>query len=346
DTQAVKTPVDTLITEKKIPAETDAGAYGNFSDNVTGEEKFYTIENSKIKLTVSSKGGRLYSALLKDYRTFDSLPVILFNGDSTIFGYNFFTADNKAISTNNLYFVNENGSNPIVVTDTPKSLSMRLLADNGASIVYTYTIHPDEYMIDFETKLVSMDYIISPNTSSLVFDWKMYIPKQEKGRQNEDTYTGLKYKLYQETVEDLSMRQKKATESGNLLKLDWIAYKDQFFSTVLIADDFFLNATVSSTKTDPASRYLRYFESEIGVPLIQGETPSVKMKIYFGPNSFTSLKKYNMELEELVYLGRNIIRWINQYVIITIFNFLDNYIVSYGLIILILTLIIKLVLSP
>jgi YidC/Oxa1 family membrane protein insertase len=223
---------------------------------------------------------------------------------------------------------------------------MRLLADNGASIEYTYTIHPDEFMIDFETKLVSMDSIIPPNTSSLVFDWKMYIPQQEKGRQNEDTYTGLKYKLYQETVEDLSMRQKKDTESGNLLKLDWIAYKDQFFSTVLIADDFFLNATVSSTKTDPTSKYLRYFESEIGVPLIQGETPGVKMKIYFGPNSFTSLKKYNMELEELVYLGRNIIRWINQYVIITIFNFLDNYIVSYGLIILILTLIIKLVLSP
>ncbi|MCJ7819624.1 MAG: membrane protein insertase YidC, partial [Bacteroidales bacterium] len=346
DTQPVKSLTDTVIQEKKILPVTDVGAYGNFSEKVKGEEKFYTIENSKIKLTVSAKGGRIYSALLKDYRTHDSLPVVLFNGDSTIFGYNFFTTDNKAISTNDLYFVSVNGSDPIVVTDTPKSLSMRLLADNGASIDYTYTIHPDEYMIDFETKLVSMDSIIPPNTSSLVFDWKMYIPQQEKGRQNEDTYTGLKYKLYQEAVEDLSMRQKKATESGNLLKLDWIAYKDQFFSTVLIADDFFLNATVSSTKTDPASRYLRYFESEIGVPLIQGETPSVKMKIYFGPNSFTSLKKYNMELEELVYLGRNIIRWINQYVIITIFNFLDNYIVSYGLIILILTLIIKLVLSP
>jgi YidC/Oxa1 family membrane protein insertase len=346
DTQTVKSVTDTVIQQKKMLPVTDAGAYGNFSEKVKGEESFYTIENSKIKLTVSAKGGRLYSALLKDYRTFDSLPVVLFNGDSTIFGYNFFTADNKAISTNNLYFVSENGSNPIVVTDSPKSLSMRLLADNGASIVYTYTIHPDEYMIDFETKLVSMDSIISPNTSSLVFDWKMYIPKQEKGRQNEDTYTSLKYKLYQETVEDLSMRQKKPTESGNLLKLDWIAYKDQFFSTVLIADDYFLNATVSSTKTDLTSRYLRYFESEIGVPLIQGETPTVKMKIYFGPNSFTSLKKYNMELEELVYLGRNIIRWINQYVIIPIFNFLDNYIVSYGLIILILTLIIKLVLSP
>ena len=347
--QAVKadsTVADTTV-QKALPGPAqDIGAYGLFSGKVTGENKFYTIENSKVKLTVSSKGGRIYSAVLKDYKTFDSLPVILFNGDSTVFGYNFFTSDNKAISTNDLYFETENADEPIVVTDKEQSLKMRLVADNGASIEFIYTLYPDEYMTDFETRLNSMGSIIPPNTSSLAFDWKMYVPQQEKGRQNEDTYTGLKYKIYQEGALDLSFRQKKGTVTANLLKLDWIAYKDQFFSTVLIADDFFLNATVNSTKTDPTSKYLRYFESEIGVPIIPGETPGVKMKIYFGPNSFTSLKKYGMGLEDLVYLGKNIIRWINQYVIIPIFNFLDNYIVSYGLIILILTVLIKLVLSP
>jgi YidC/Oxa1 family membrane protein insertase len=340
------TIADTTVRKTEPVAQQDFGAYGMFSGRVSGENKFYIIENSKLKLTISSKGGRIYSALLKDYRTHDSLPIILFNGDSTVFGYNFFTPDNKAIRTNDLYFEAENAEGPIVVTDTQKSLKMRLIADNGASIDFVYTLYPDEYMTDFETKLVSMGSIIPPNTSSLVFDWKMYVPQQEKGRQNEDTYTGLKYKVYQEAAEDLSLRQKKGTETANLLKLDWIAYKDQFFSTVVIADDFFLNATVKSTKSDPTSKYLRYFESEIGVPIIQGENPGVKMKLFFGPNSFTSLKKYDMGLEELVFLGRNIIRWINQYVIIPIFNFLDNYIVSYGLIILILTLLIKLVLAP
>jgi len=337
---------DTAVKKTESLPQYDIGAFGMFSGKVSGENKFYTIENNKLKLTISAKGGRIYSALLKDYRTHDSLPIVLFNGDSTVFGYNFFTPDNKAIRTNDLYFEAENAEGPIVVTDTPKSLKMRLIADNGASIDFIYTLHPDEYMTDFETKLVSMGSIIPPNTSSLVFDWKMYVPQQEKGRQNEDTYTGLKYKVYQEAAEDLSLRQKKGTETANLLKLNWIAYKDQFFSTVVIADDFFLNATVSSTKTDPTSKFLRYFESEIGVPIIAGETPGVKMKLYFGPNSFTSLKKYDMGLEELVFLGRNIIRWINQYVIIPIFNFLDNYIVSYGLIILILTLLIKIVLAP
>ena len=340
------TLADTTVKREESLPQQDIGALGMFSGRVSGEEKFYTIENNKLKLTISAKGGRIYSALLKDYRTHDSLPIILFNGDSTVFGYNFFTPDNKAIRTNDLFFEAENAEGPIIVTDTQKSLKMRLIADNGASIDFVYTLYPDEYMTDFETKLVSMGSIIPTNTSSLVFDWKMYVPQQEKGRQNEDTYTGLKYKVYQEAAEDLSMRQKKGTETASLLKLDWIAYKDQFFSTVVIADDFFLNATVNSTKTDPTSKFLRYFESEIGVPIIQGDTPGLKMKLYFGPNSFTSLKKYDMGLEELVFLGRNIIRWINQYVIIPIFNILDNFIVSYGLIILILTLLIKIVLAP
>ena len=226
---------------------------------------------------------------------------------------------------------------------------MRLEADNGASIDYVYTVQPDDYMIDFETRFSGMGSVIPANTTSLALDWKMYIPQQEKGRQNEDTYTGLKYKVYQESVEDLTggnQRQKKETVTANLMKTDWIAYKDQFFSTVLIADDFFLNAIVSSTNADPTSRYLRYFESEIGVPYASAETSQVKMKMYFGPNKFTPLKKYDLELEELVFLGKNIIRWINQYVIIPIFNLLDNFIVSYGIIILILTLIIKMVLFP
>jgi YidC/Oxa1 family membrane protein insertase len=324
----------------------DSASYGVFSGSVKGEDKFYTIENSKILLTISSKGGKIYSVVVKNYKTYDSLPVVLFKGDSTVFGYKFFTSDNKPIRTNDLYFVAETESDHIVVKDKPESIKMRLITDNGASIDYIYTLKPDDFMVDFETKMVSMSSFIPQNTSSLVLDWKMYVPQQEKGRQNEDTYTGLKYKLYQEEVADLSLRQKKVTETANLLKLNWVAYKDQFFSSVLIADEYFLNATVSSTKTDPTSKLLRYFESEIGVPISQGENPSVKMKMYFGPNSFTILKKYGMGLDELVYLGKNIIKWINRWVIIPVFNFLDNYIVNYGIIILILTLLIKIVLFP
>ncbi len=331
-------------------AVTDSTVYGVFSARARGEEEYYTIENDLMVIKVAARGGKIYSVLLKEYNTHDGRPVVLFDGDSTVFGYKFFTADNKPIRTDELYFAPSEYSGPIIARESPQSLTMRLEGSAGASIEYIYTILPDDYMITFDSRFISLGSVIPANTTSLALDWKMYIPQQEKGRQNEDMYTGLKYKVYQEGVEDLGgtrmQRQKKDLVSESLMKTDWIAYKDQFFSSVIIADDFFINAAVSSTNADPTSRYLRFFESEIGVPFSHSDNSTVKMKFYFGPNSFTLMKKYDMQLEELVFLGRNIIRWINQFVIIPIFNLLDNFIVNYGLIILILTLIIKLVLFP
>jgi len=329
-----------------VPADKDSLAYGPFSIACCGKDSLFTIENNKLKLTISARGGRMYSAVLKDYTAYNSLPVKLFSGDSTVFGYKFFSNDNKAINTNDLYFTPVTSVNNIVVKDKPESIVMRLPASQGGYIEYTYTLYPDNYMIDFGTKFVSLSDVVESNISNITLDWKMFIPQQEKGRQNEEMYTGLKYKIYQDDVENLSQRQRKDEISKNLMKLDWIAFQDQFFSSVIIADDHFLNAAVSSTKTDPTSKYLRYYESEIGVPLTQGENPTVNLKFYFGPNSFTTLKKYDMGLEELVFLGRNIIKWINRFIIIPVFNFLDNYIVNYGIIILILTLLIKAVLFP
>jgi len=329
---------------------TDSAAYGVFSAAATGEKAFFTIENDLMVIKVSAKGGRPYSVMLKDYSTHDGRPVVLFNGDSTVFGYKFFTIDNKPVRTDELWFTPVDYTGPILAAGSPASLTMRLMASNGAYIEYKYTLQPGNYLVNFETKFHSLGSIIPANTTSMALDWKMYIPQQEKGRQNEDTYTGLKYKVYQEGVEDLGgarmQRQKKTVVSENLMKTDWIAYKDQFFSSVLIADDFFLNAGVSSSNADPTSRYLRYFESEIGIPFAHSDDSEVKMRFYFGPNSFTIMKKYDLQLEELVFLGRNIIRGINQFVIIPIFNLLDNFINNYGIIILILTLIIKIVLFP
>ena len=333
-------------TTEAVKTKTDSTAFGAFSRDVNGKDTIITIENNKLKLAISSKGGRIYSAELKSYTTWDSKPVKLFYGDSTIFGYNFFTADNKGISTNNLYFTPVASSAHVVVKDKPESVIMRLPASNGGFIEYKYTVYPDNYMIDFGTSFVSLNDVMATNTSSVTLDWKMYVPQQEKGRVNEENYTWLKYKVYQDKVEGLSMRQRKQVESQDLMKLNWIAYKDQFFSSVIIADNYFLNATVSSTKTDPTSKFIKYFESEIGVPVVKAETPTVNLKFYFGPNQFNTLKKYHMGLEELVFLGRNIIKWISQFLIIPVFNFLGGFISSYGIIILILTILIKVVLYP
>ncbi len=325
----------------------DSNQYGVFAPAATGENEFMTLENSKVELKISLKGGKVYSARLKEYRTFDSMPMILFSGDSTVFGFNFFTTDNKAVQTNNLYFTPVSEKKSFDATSEPQTVILRLNASDNKYIEYRYTLAPDKYMIDFEVTFKSMDGIIASNQNSLTLDWKMYIPQQEKGRTNEENYADIRYKYFQDDVVNLKQRQSKDIEKADITtKLSWIAFQDQFFSSVLITNDFFLNGSVSSTKTTESPKYIRYFTSEVGVPFEQGASTDIKMKLYYGPNSITILKKEGLDLDKLVFLGKNIIGWINRFAIIPIFNWLDNYIGSYGIIILILTIIIKIVLFP
>ncbi len=320
--------------------------YGAFSSSAKGENDFITLENNKVELKISLKGGRVYSARLKDYKTYDSKPLILFSGDSTEFGFNFFTVDNKAIKTNDLYFKPLSAERSYVVTNQPQSVSLRLNADSGRYIEYLYTLAPDKYMVDFNVKFNSLDKVIAGNQNSITLDWKMYVPQQEMGRQNEENYTTIKYKYFQDEVTGLKLRSTKEEKKDIPTKLSWIAFQDQFFSTVLITNDHFLNGTVSSSGNIPSGNYIRYYTSEVGVPFNVGANPAIGLKLFYGPNNFKLLKNEGMQLEELVFLGKNIIKWINQFIIIPIFHWLEKYIASYGLIILILTIIIKVVLFP
>jgi YidC/Oxa1 family membrane protein insertase len=342
-----------LPTKSDIPiskssvVQPDINQYGVFATSATGENDFITLENSKIELKISLKGGRVYSARMKDYRTFDSLPLVLFSGDSTVFGFNFFTADNKAVQTNNLYFKPVSDQKSFKVGSQPESVVLRLFAGDDKYIEYKYTLAPDKYIVDFNVTLKSMEGIIASNQNSLTLDWKMYIPQQEKGRQNEETYSNITYKYYHDDVTYLKKRQSKELEKVDITtKLSWVAFQDQFFSSVIVSNDFFLNGSLSSTRTLISKKYTRYYTSEVGVPYNPASSNAISMKLYYGPNSFTILKKEGLELDKLVFLGMNIIGWINRFAIIPIFNWLNHFIRNYGIIILILTIIIKVVLFP
>lgn len=353
-----QTKTDTLSStpvKKELPEspaaeqKKDAGQYGVFGPTATGENDFITLENNKVELKISLKGGRVYSARLKDYHTYDSLPLILFSGDSTVFGFNFYTADNKAVQTNNLYFTPASDQKTVVVGSQPQSVILRLMAGDNKYIEYKYTLEPDEYIVNFDVSFKSMDDIIASNQNSLTFDWKMYIPQQERGRQNEEYYSTINYKYFQDEVTGFRLRQSKETEEKDITtKLSWVSFQDQFFSSILISNDFFLNGLIKSTKTVASKKYIRYYTAELGVPYNPGLSTAVNMKLYYGPNSIPTLRKEGKELQldKIVFLGRNIIGWINRFVIIPIFNWLDNYISNYGIIILILTIIIKVVLYP
>jgi YidC/Oxa1 family membrane protein insertase len=327
--------------------KTDINQYGVFAQTAVGDNDFITLENNKIELKISLKGGKVYSARLKDYKTFDAKPLILFSGDSTVFGFNFFTSDNKAVKTNNLFFKPVSDTKLYKVGSQPESVVLRLPAGEDKYIEYKYTLAPDKYIVDFNVNFKSMEGIIASNQNSLTLDWKMYIPQQEKGRQNEENYSTINYKYYQDDVAGLGTRQSKENVKNDITtKLSWIAFQDQFFSSIILTDDYFLNASVSSTRTLASQKYLRYYTSEVGIPFNSGTSNSIKMKLYFGPNSIPILKKEGPQLEKIVFLGKNIIGWISRFVIIPIFNWLNHYISNFGLIILILTIIIKVVLFP
>jgi YidC/Oxa1 family membrane protein insertase len=325
----------------------DSGRYGAFGASISGDTGLITLENNKIELKIMPKGGRVFSARLKDYRTFDSLPLILFSGDSTVFGFNFYTADNKAVQTNDLYFTPLSDNKSFSAVSESQSVKLRLMAGENKYIEYNYTLAPDKYMVDFDVTFKSMDGIIASNVSSITLDWRMYIPQQEMGRQNEEYYSTIKYKYYQDDVEGIRLRQSKDIEQRDLpTKLSWVAFQDQFFSSVLISKEYFMNGTVKSSKTPALEGYIRYYTSEVGVPFNPGQENTIGMKLYYGPNHISTLRKEGLELEKLVFLGKNIIGWISRFIIIPVFNWLEKYISSYGIIILILTILIKIVLFP
>lgn len=345
DTIKAKTAIkDTISTKQALK---DIRQYGAFSGAATGQNEFIILENNKVELRISLKGGRVYSARLKDYRTYDSLPLILFNGDSTVFGLNFFTADNKAVQTNDLYFKPVTEERQLVVKNRPETVKLRLNADSGKYIEYIYTLAPDKYMVDFNINFVSLEGIIAPNQNSLTLDWRMYIPQQERGRANEENNSTIKYKYYQDVVDGFPERTNKEQLKSDLTtRLSWVAFKDQFFASVLVSNEYFQNGSISSTKLLTSPKHIKYFTAEMGVPFNSMKPQPISLKLYYGPNHFTTLKREGFELERLVTLGKNITGWINRFAIIPIFNFLNKYIQNYGIIILILTIIIKVVLFP
>jgi len=339
--EAVKEELD-----QSVQMQTNLDNYGDFAGAAEGDKELIIIENDLIKLTISTMGGRPYSVQLKNYQTYDSLPLILFDGDSTVFGLNFF-ANNRSINTNELYFIPSREEKYIVVRDQPETISMRLSAGDDQYIDYVYTLLPDDYMVDFDMQFHNMQEILSERINFIDLNWEMYVPGHEQGRINELSFTTIIFRHYQDEVERFSPKSKKdVMEKDITTRLQWIAFKQQFFSSVLIADDYLTNAYLISTKLDETNKFLKTFSAQIGIPYESKQEYAVPMAFYFGPNHYSTLRNYGNEMDELINLGGNISRWINRYAIIPVFNFLSGFIKSYGLIILVLTIIIKIVLFP
>ncbi len=324
------------------------GRLGKFAEAGLGDNEFYTMENNLIILTISKKGGRPYSVELKKYKTFDSLPLKLFTGDSTVFGLNFYH-QNKIVTTNDLFFDALTDEKSVIVTDYERTISMRLNAGEDKYIEYQYKLEPNSYAVNLNIRLVGMEDITTRDPKSIDLSWEIYSPKQEKGKKNENYYTTLYYKPYQDDVDFFNARTNKELQEEDITtQVEWIAFKDQFFSSVIIAESTFANALIKSRNLPESEHYMKVFTAEIGLPIRKEYDESIPVKFYFGPNKFSYLKKNysDIKLHDMVSVGRGIIKWINQYVIIKIFDWLNKSINNYGLIILLLTIIIKVALFP
>lgn len=322
--------------------------YGAFATNVIDSNQFYTIENSLVKVTISKKGGRPYAVRLKKYKTHDSLPLILFNGDSTIFGLKFFS-QNKNISTNDLFFTPVNTEKNIILAekDTAKTFALRLNTSTDQYIEYVYTLRANSYMVDFNINLKNMDKVIAQNTRELELDWQYYVRQQEKEKKSENGLTYLFYKYNQDDeVEqvDIGTDPDKDVKIDN--KINWVAYKQQFFSSVLISKSSFAYANIKITNIQDSSKHLKVFNSNVMLAYDNKNEQTLSMTFYFGPNHYQILSDYDMELEEIVDLGPWIVRWVNTLLIIPVFNFLNGFISNFGIIILLLTIFIKIILHP
>ncbi len=323
---------------------------GDFAQFAQGEYKGFILENDLIKVTVSNKGGCVQSVEVKDYTTSNGKPLILFDDTDSEQNMTLVTTNNRVIDTKDLYF------HASYVNDS--TLEMSLPMDSGA-FVLTYTLPQGSYMLDFNIKANNMSAYLSQRENGLDMEWDMMIRQQERGRKFENRYSGLYYKFVEDDVENLETEKDDSQKLTNRVK--WIGFKDQFFSSIIIAggESFFSSTDLeSSMLSDVAdnngTRYLKHCNSHMVVNFDPTGAESTELQYFFGPNQYKTLKAIDegkdgvdeLQLVDILPLGWGIFGWVNKYLIIPIFNFLGRFLVSYGLIIFLLTLIIKVILLP
>ncbi len=311
------------------------------------ENKTIILENDKVRLHIATQGGRISFVELKEYRTHDSLPLILWRSDESRLGLNFY-ARNQQINTEKFLFIPSTTGTNLYAKDKEQALSMRLYADPARTqyVEFVYKLSPDSYMADFDIVTRNMGNVIASNSSFLTLFWGVNMPQLEKSKEFENRYTGVYYKFFEDDVENMSLT---SDEKETLpTKVQWIDFKLQLFASLLITEKPFSDVLLTSQISKKAG-YLKDAYAEIPLPYNGLADERYNLKFFFGPNSYPVLKAYgnDIDLPDIINMGWKWIAWFNKYFVIPIFNFLQNHTtLNYGIIILLLTLIIKLILFP
>ena len=311
------------------------------------EEQFVQLENEHLRLTLSSYGGAIQRAELLEYHASgDSInPLCLFRADESSFGFTLITINNRILQTSKLIFTP-------VESDAPNKAIMRWYgANEDAWLDFVYELS-DDFMVHLALVPHNMQNELAQNINSLELQWRQLIPQQEQGRKFEERYAQLQYMLVGGEMEKLS--ESKDDSEKEAARVKWIGYKDQFFSTVLIADDAFSSSEFHSTLQSKYSGYVKEYNTHTSVPFdLTGKNPT-GFRFYCGPNHYHTLKAYDdgvakedrLYLNKLVPLGWKIVSWINTALVIPMFDLFTSWGLHIGIVILLMTIVIKLIILP
>ncbi|GGH04566.1 membrane protein insertase YidC [Parapedobacter pyrenivorans] len=336
--------VDTDTTSLAAAANTEIDSAllnSPFGRASIGDERLITLENEHIKATVSTKGGRVKSVELKDEKTYDGQPLMLFEGDHNKFGL-FFSAAGKNIMTNELFF-STTGNNVHVTGQDSAAITFRLAYANDKYIDYIYSIRGDDHNLGLTIVTKGMQDVVAPTESQLVLNWEAALSQKEKDMDSERQRSTLYYAHGDNEVDHLNTA--KDDEEDIKDQLDWVSFKQHFFSNVLIAENGFKGGKIN-VYTSADNQIVKLFAANLRLDFNRQDINTYPMHFFFGPNQYKVLKAHGYGLEKQIDMGWGPMKWINRFITIPVFNFLDGFHWGYGLVILILTVMLKLVLSP
>ena len=330
---------DTAAVDAEAIPDEEAYRHAYLQEASRAETDYFTLENDKLRVRISSLGAQPYEVQVKDYYTYDSSDLILIRPDKSLFDLEMNT--DQWLNTSDLHFR--------LVESTDSTLTLRLQFEDNAWMDAVYSLASDSYMLGYQLHFVGMDQVLDRRTGQLNLKWVVDVPRLEKGYQNERNYSGVAYKyMANNEVKSLGKRRDSSEESFNST-LRWVGFQQQFFSAILVAENGFpagklVNQFYPENQEDGS---LMQSGANLSVALDTRSTDfTVPFQFYFGPNHFYTLKGYDEGFEKIIPLGGRVIGTISRYVIIPTFNWLSKFIRSYGLIILLLTILIKLVISP
>ncbi len=332
---------------------------GVFASSASGKQQYYTLQTDLAIYKISKKGGFISSVELKKYKTWDKKPLYLFDTTTSNFGLSFFS-NNQLVKTSDLYFepVQSDSSQNRYDVSGKNTLTFRLRlyakpkSERGSDpsyIEYVYTLTGDNYMLGFKINLHKMQGIIPTNMNYIDLKWYADMLQEEK---NIDRFSGstVYYKYLHESVEHLA--EKKDEKKEIKTKLRWVSFKQRFFTSTLIADNYFNDGVIDVRKEKQAETgikdYLKTMSADVTIPYNAMDPQPINLRLYFGPNKFYTLKSYGLKLERQIPIGWGffLLAWINEYAVIPVFDWLGGFGWNYGIVILVLTILLKLVLFP